>query len=219
MSPKAADPQPPALRYSRDPDRIHREAIRAIRAETDLSGLPAPMAEVALRLSAVSGLTDLAADLRWGGDPGPALRAALSAGAPVLCDTDMVAHGLIRSRLGLSGAPLSFLNSTEAAALGRAQNVARPSAAVDLWLPHLAGAVAVIGEYAAALFRLLELMDQGAPRPAVILALPVGFYEAAEAKAELCRDPRGVPYVTLLGRRGGAAMAVAALNALALAPA
>lgn len=203
-----------ALDYTRDPDRIHRESIARIRAAADLGHLPAGIDEVALRLIYASGEPDLVADLAWSEDLVAAVRRALADGAAILTDADMVAHGLIRSRLRPESAVHCFLNDPQAAAIGRAGNIARPAAAVDLWPPHLAGAIVVIGAAPVALFRLLELLDDGAPKPAAILAFPVGFVDAVEAKRELARDPRGIPYLLLHGRRGGGAMAVAALNAL-----
>ncbi len=206
------------LHYTRDPDRIFRDSIARIRAEVDLSHLPAGIDEVALRLIHASGETALLPDLAWSDDLVPVMRRALGEGAAILTDADMVAHGLIRSRLNPASAVHCFLNDPEAAAIGRAGNIARPAAAVDLWLPHLPGAIVVIGAAPVALFRLLELLDGGAPRPAAILAFPVGFVDAVEAKQELARDSRNIPYLLLHGRRGGGAMAVAALNALSGLP-
>jgi len=205
----------PPLDYIRDPDRIHRESLARIRAEVDLSGLPPGINEVALRLIHATGEADMLPDLAWSADLVLAMRQALSAGAAILTDADMVAHGLIRSRLRAANAVHCFLNDEAARSIGQAGNITRAAASVELWPPHLANAIVVIGASASALFRLLELIDAGAPKPAAILAFPVGFVEAAEAKQALARDARGLPYLLLHGRRGGAAMAVAAFNALA----
>lgn len=201
--------------YLRDPDAIHRESLALIRREADLARLPPGIDEAALRLVQACAMPQIVADLAWDAALPQALRAALERGGAVLCDGDLSAHGLMRSRLPKQNPVHCFLNTEEARAIGREKNITRAAAGVELWPPHLAGAVAVIGESPTALFRLLELIDAGAPKPAAILAFCAGFVGAAEAKAELIREPRGVPYLTLRGRLGGGAMAVAAFNALA----
>ncbi len=203
-----------SLEYTRDPDSAHRLGLARIRALVDLGGLPPGLAEVALRIIQASGDASLLPDLAWSPDLLPAVRAALAAGAPILTDSDLVAHGLMRSRLRAANPVQCFLNHPSARRIGRQNNITRAAAAVELWQPLLAGAVVVIGASPSALFRLLELLDAGAPRPAALLAFPVGFVDAVEAKRDLVRDPRGMPYLLLHGTRGGGAVATAALDAL-----
>lgn len=203
-----------ALDYIRDPDRAHRETLARIRARVDLSQLPPGIAEVALRLIQASGDAGLLPDLAWSADLVPACQAALARGAAILTDSDLVAHGLIRARLPAANPVHCYLNHATARRIGRSQNITRAAAAVELWPPHLAGALVVIGASPSALFRLLELLDEGAPRPAVILAFPVGFVDATEAKQELARDTHRLPYLLLHGTRGGGSLATAALDAL-----
>lgn len=203
-----------ALDYIRNPDRAHRETLARIRARVDLAGLPPGIAEVALRLIQASGDTGLLPDLAWSADLVPACQAALARGAAILTDSDLVAHGLIRARLPAANPVHCYLNHATARRIGRSQNITRAAAAVELWPPHLAGALVVIGASPSALFRLLELLDEGAPRPAAILAFPVGFVDATEAKQELARDTRRLPYLLLHGTRGGGSLATAALDAL-----
>ena len=160
-------------------------------------------------------MPDAADDLLFSDAAGAAGRAALAAGAAVLCDSRMVAEGVLRARLPADNRVLCTLDDPQVPGLAAQLDTTRTAAALELWRPHLAGAVVVIGNAPTALFRLLELLDAGAPRPALILGFPVGFVGAAESKAALAEDSRGVPYVTLRGRRGGSAMAAAAVNALA----
>ncbi|MCI0545718.1 MAG: precorrin-8X methylmutase, partial [Candidatus Rokubacteria bacterium] len=169
---------------------------------------------IAERLIHASGMPDILSDLRIDPALPGAVRDALEAGRPIFTDCEMVRSGIIAGRLPRANELLCTLNDPEAAARGQADGITRSAAAVALWRPRLEGAVAVIGNAPTALFALLETLDEGAESPAAIIAFPVGFVGAAEAKAELVRDPRGVPYATLLGRRGGSAMAAAALNAL-----
>ncbi|MGQ0662469.1 MAG: precorrin-8X methylmutase [Pseudomonadota bacterium] len=195
------------IHYLRDPAEIQRRSLAAVRAEADLSALPPELGDIAVRLIHACGMTDIVADLAFSSDVAAVARAALAAGRPVLVDARMVLHGIA------PGTPvICTLDEAPAGPTTRA------AAAVEGWRPHLGGAVVAIGNAPTALFRLLELIDEGAPRPAAILAFPVGFVGAAEAKAELAANPRGVPYLTLKGRRGGSAMAAAAVNAL-LSPA
>ncbi len=204
------------MEYLRDPNAIYRQSFAAIRAETDLSRLPDDVAEMAIRLIHTCGMVDLVGDLAWSNDVVAKGRAALNAGAPILIDAKMVGAGISTAKLPAGNAVLCHLNDTVVPGLARAIGTTRSAAAVDRWLPELEGAVVAIGNAPTALFRLLELIDAGAPRPAVILAFPVGFVGAAESKAELADNPRGLPFITVRGRRGGSAMAVAAVNALAL---
>jgi precorrin isomerase len=200
--------------YLRDPDEIYRRSFAAIRAEADLSGLPDGLGEVAVRLIHACGMTDLAADLAWGADPAEAGRQALARGAPVLTDAGMVAAGVSVRRLPAENAVFCLLNDPRVPELARRNATTRSAAAVELSLPHLNGAVVAIGNAPTALYRLLEALAAGAPRPAAILAFPVGFVGAAESKEALIAAPAEVPYLTLRGRRGGSALAAAAVNAL-----
>jgi precorrin-8X/cobalt-precorrin-8 methylmutase len=203
--------------YLRDPDAIYRLSFDLIRREVDLTHLPAGIDELALRLIHACAMPDILPDLVWTPDLPPAVHTALQAGKPILSDVDMVAYGVIRSRLPADNPVLSFLNTPEARAIGQSKQITRSAAAVELWIPHLQDAVVVIGNAPTALFRLLELLaDPATPRPAAILGFPVGFVGAAESKQALIEaSPAGVAYATLKGRRGGSAMAAAAINALA----
>ena len=160
-------------------------------------------------------MVEVADRLAYSPDAVAAGRAALAAGAPVLCDCEMVAAGVIRRALPEDNRVIVTLNDASVPALAGAIGNTRSAAAVRLWRDDLAGAVVAIGNAPTALFHLLELLDEGWPRPAVILGFPVGFVGAAESKAELAGNPRGTPFVTLRGRKGGSAMAAAAVNALA----
>ena len=201
--------------YLRDPAEIYRRSFAAIRAESDLSGLPADIAPVALRLIHASATPEIIGDLVFSKGAGQAGRAALEAGAAVLCDCAMVAVGIVRARLPRENAVICTLDAPQVAELVAAQRTTRSAAAVTLWRPHLAGAVVAIGNAPTALFRLIEEIAAGAPRPALILGFPVGFIGAAEAKQALTDGPHGVPFIALRGRRGGSALAAAAVNALA----
>jgi precorrin-8X/cobalt-precorrin-8 methylmutase len=163
-------------------------------------------------------MVEVADRLAFSPDAGDAGRAALLRGAPVLCDCEMVAAGITRSRLPGGSEVVVTLNEASVPDLARSLGTTRSAAAVELWRGRIEGAVVVIGNAPTALFHLLERLDEGWPRPALILGFPVGFVGAAEAKAELAANPRGVPFVTLRGRRGGSAMAAAALNALGREP-
>jgi precorrin-8X/cobalt-precorrin-8 methylmutase len=199
--------------YLRDPAEIYRRSFTAIRAACDLEHLPPDIARLALRLVHACGMPDIVDDLAFSAGAADAGREALARGAAMLCDSPMVAQGIQRHRLTGSSI-LCTLDDAETAARAAAEQTTRSAAAVAAWRPHLQGAVVAIGNAPTALFRLLEELDSGAPRPALILGFPVGFIGAAEAKAELAADPRGVPFVTLRGRRGGSALAAAAVNAL-----
>ena len=196
--------------YLRDPAAIYRRSFEIIRAEADFSGLPADAAEVATRVIHACGMPEIAADLRISAGFVAAAKAALAAGKSVLVDAEMVRHGIIDKQLNV----ICTLNDPQARDLGIATGNTRSAAAVELWRPHLEGAIAVIGNAPTALFALLEMIDAGAPKPAAIVGFPVGFVGAAESKDELHANPRGIPYATLLGRRGGSAMAASVVNAL-----
>ena len=200
--------------YLRDPQAIYERSFALVRAETDLSGLPDTMVDVAIRLVHASGSPDIVADLAWSDGAVAAASAALRAGVPVLVDTEMVAAGILRARLPADNAVICTLDDDRVVENARALRTTRSAAAVDLWLPHLDGAVVAIGNAPTALFRLLELLEPEAPRPACVFGFPVGFVGAAESKEALIVHGAGVPYVTLRGRRGGSALAAAAVNAL-----
>ncbi len=195
--------------WIRDPAEIYRRSFAAIRAEADIDSLPAELRDLAVRVVHACGMTDIVAELAWSDGAAAAGRAALAAGAPILVDAEMVAHGIIRARLPAANRVVCTLNDPAAVADG----TTRSAAAIGLWPPLLAGAVVAIGNAPTALFRLLELVAEGAPRPAVVLGFPVGFVGAVESKQALAES--GLPFVTLPGRRGGSAMAAAAVNALA----
>ncbi|WP_340117619.1 precorrin-8X methylmutase [Pelagibius sp. 7325] len=203
--------------YIRDPQEIIRRSFEIVRAETDLSALPADVAEIALRVVHACGMPEIAPDLAYGGDLAGAGRAALQAGAVVLADCEMVADGVTRARLPAGNRVVSTLNDARTPDLARQLGTTRSAAAVDLWRDDLKGALVAIGNAPTALYHLMEILAAGAPRPAAILAFPVGFVGAAESKEALIHADLGVPYLTLRGRRGGSAMAAAAVNALARA--
>lgn len=201
--------------YIRDGNEIYRQSFATIRAEAALDQLPDDLAQVAVRMIHACGMVDIVSDLDASSHAALIGRTALAKGAPILCDARMVAEGITRSRLPANNAVICTLNHPEVPALAQQIHNTRSAAALDLWHPHLEGAVVAIGNAPTALFRLLELLDQGAAKPALILGLPVGFVGAAESKAELAANSRGVPFITLHGRRGGSAVAAAAVNALA----
>ena len=203
--------------YLRDGAEIYRRSFAIIRAETDLAHFSPDEAEVAVRMIHACGLVEAARHIVFGGGLVAAARAALAAGAPILCDAEMVAHGITRARLPAGNEVICTLNDSRVRALAQRLGTTRTAAAIDLWGEKLAGAVVAIGNAPTALFRLLELIDAGAARPAAILGIPVGFVGAAEAKDALMANPRGVPFLVVRGRLGGSAMAAAAVNALARA--
>ncbi|MBL8659627.1 MAG: precorrin-8X methylmutase [Rhodospirillales bacterium] len=216
--PRPEDRPKPRYTYVRDPEEIYRLSFATVRAEADLAAVPRDMEAVAVRLIHACGDPKIIADLAFSANAAQAGRAALAAGAPLLVDTEMVAAGIIRSRLPTQNRVICCLGDDGVAEAARAAGTTRSAAAVDRWAPHLAGAVVAIGNAPTALFRLLELIDAGAPPPALIIGLPVGFIGAAEAKDALIAHPAGVPYIALRGRRGGSAFAAAAVNALGIAP-
>ncbi len=205
----------PSLRYERDPAEIYRQSFATVRAETRLDHLPQDLHGVAVRLVHACGMPEITARLAWSDDVARSAEDALRAGAPILCDCEMVASGVIRARLPAQNAVVCTLNAETTPAHACSIANTRSAAAVELWRDHLAGAVVAIGNAPTALFHLLELIDAGWPRPAAILAFPVGFVGAAESKAELAANPRNTPFLTLRGRRGGSAMTAAAVNAVA----
>ena len=201
--------------YLRDGAAIYRRSFAIIRAEADLSRFTAEQSEIAVRMIHACGQVDIAEHVVFGGGLVGAARAALAGGAPILCDSEMVAHGITRARLPLGNDVICTLNDARTAAIAVKINTTRSAAALDLWLDRLAGALVAIGNAPTALFRLLELLDAGAPKPAAILGIPVGFVGAAEAKEALAADARSVPFLIVRGRIGGSAITAAAVNALA----
>ena len=189
--------------YLRDPAEITRRSFEIVRAEAELDALPDALQGVAVRLVHACGMPDIVGDLAWRPGVAEQGRAALLAGAPVLADCRMVADGVIRGRLPAGNDVICALDDPQVPALARHLATTRSAAAVELWRDALAGAVVAVGNAPTALFRLIELLAEGAPRPAAILAFPVGFVGAAESKEALIEADLGVPFVTLRGRRGG----------------
>ncbi len=201
--------------YIRNGDDITLKSFAIIRAEAKLENLSADLAPVAVRLIHACGMTDIIEDLAASPDAVAAGRAALTKGAPILCDSQMVANGIIRDRLSANNEVICTLKYPEVLEMARQIQNTRSAAAIEFWKSHLYGAVVAIGNAPTALFHLLELLDSRIAKPALILGFPVGFVGAAESKAELAANSRGVPFITLHGRRGGSAIAAAAVNALA----
>jgi precorrin-8X/cobalt-precorrin-8 methylmutase len=199
--------------YLRDPAEITRRSFAAIRAEAKLDTLPADIVPLVLRMIHACGMPDIVDDLRYSPGAGDAGRAAI-ARATIFCDSQMVASGIQASRLADPSRVICALAAPATRRIAAAERTTRSAAAVSLWRADLAGSIVAIGNAPTALFRLLEELDGGAPKPALILGFPVGFVGAAESKAALAADPRGCPFVTLRGRRGGSAIAAAAVNAL-----
>jgi len=203
-----------AREYLRDGAAITARSFATIRAEADLSVFLPEQAPIAVRVIHACGMVEIAKDLRFSPDFVPCARRALRAGRPILCDSKMVAHGITRARLPAHNDIVCTLDHPEIAELASRIGNTRSAAALDLWGARLEGALVAIGNAPTALFRLLELLDAGAPRPAAVIGMPVGFVGAAESKAALAEDGR-VPFLVVQGRKGGSAMAVAAVNALA----
>jgi precorrin-8X/cobalt-precorrin-8 methylmutase len=201
--------------YLRDGAAIYQRSFAIIRAEADLARFSDEEADVAVRMIHACGLVEAARDIVFSAGLVAAARRALAAGAPILCDAEMVAHGITRARLPAGNEVICTLHDARVPALAQSLGTTRTAAAIDLWGEKLAGAVVAIGNAPTALFRLLELIEAGAPRPATVLGIPVGFVGAAEAKDALIDNPRGVPFLVVRGRLGGSAMAAAAVNALA----
>jgi precorrin-8X/cobalt-precorrin-8 methylmutase len=201
--------------YLRDGAVIYERSFAIIRAEAELSRFSADEAEVAVRMIHACGQVELARHIIFGGNLVTAARAALAAGVPIFCDAEMVAHGIIRARLPAQNDVICTLNDGRVAALAQKLGTTRSAAALEFWRDRLAGAVIAIGNAPTALFSLLELIDGGAPKPAAILGIPVGFVGAAEAKAALAANARGIAFLTVRGRMGGSAITAAAVNALA----
>ena len=201
--------------YIRDGQEIYRNSFAIIRAEANLESIPPDLEKLAVRVIHACGMVDAIEDLRFSPGAGKAGRDALAAGAPILCDARMVLEGVTRTRLPANNKVICTLKEEGVAEMALEQGNTRSALALELWRPYLEGSVVVIGNAPTALFYLLEMIDAGAPKPALILGFPVGFVGAAESKAMLAADSRGVPFVIMQGRRGGSAMAAAAVNALA----
>ncbi|MGM0411884.1 MAG: precorrin-8X methylmutase [Pseudomonadota bacterium] len=204
--------------YEHDGAAIYRESFATIRAEGDLERFPAALETAVVRMIHGCGMPDIADDVGFSDEVAESARTALNRGAPILCDSEMVAHGITRARLPAANRVVCTLRDERVPALAAEIGNTRSAAALELWRPELEGAVVAIGNAPTALFRLLELLAEGAPRPAAIIGIPVGFVGAVESKAALAENPWGIPYLTVHGRRGGSAMAASAVNALAGEP-
>jgi precorrin-8X/cobalt-precorrin-8 methylmutase len=203
--------------YLTDGMAIYERSFAIIRAEADLSRFSAEEAEVAVRMIHACGVVEVAQSIVFGRNLVAAAREALVGGAPIFCDAEMVGRGITRARLPARNEVICTLNDPRVPPLAAKLGTTRSAAALELWIDRLAGAIVAIGNAPTALFRLLDLIDAGAPKPAAILGIPVGFVGAAEAKAALAADPHDVPFLTVRGRMGGSAMTAAAVNALARA--
>lgn len=201
--------------YIRDGAEIYRRSFATIRAETDLAGVEPILERTIVRMIHACGMVDLVADIAASDGFAPAAEAALRAGAPVLCDTNMVASGVTRRRLPAGNDVVCTLTDPRVADLAQAIGNTRTAAAVELWRERLEGAVVVVGNAPTALFHLLDLVAGGGPRPAAVIGIPVGFIGAAESKVALAENTLALEHLVVHGRRGGSAIAAAAVNALA----
>jgi precorrin-8X/cobalt-precorrin-8 methylmutase len=198
------------MNYITDPAEIYAESFAIIRREADLSSIPEDARHVAVRMIHACGMTEIAQDIVVSHDFATRAKIAMDNGSKVLVDAEMVRHGIIGKSLNV----ICTLNDPRARQAGITQGITRSASAVALWRDDLEGSIVVIGNAPTALFALLDMIDHGAPKPAAIIAMPVGFVGAAESKQTLIDDPRGIPYIALRGRRGGSAMAAAIINAL-----
>jgi precorrin-8X/cobalt-precorrin-8 methylmutase len=203
--------------YVRDGAEIYRRSFQTIRAEADLDGLEPVLERTVVRMIHACGMVDLAGDVAASPGFATAAAAALQDGAPVLCDTSMVASGVTRARLPAANEVVCTLADPRVPALAERLGTTRTAASLELWRTRLGGAVVVVGNAPTALFRLLELVEEGAPRPAGVIGVPVGFIGAAESKVALAAHPSALEHLVVHGRRGGSAIAAAAVNALASA--
>jgi precorrin-8X/cobalt-precorrin-8 methylmutase len=201
--------------YCADSDEIYRSSFSIIRDEADLAGLPVDARDVAVRMIHASGDVALPSLLVFSDDLVAAARTALNSGAAIYADSEMVASGITRSRLPAGNEVRCLLRDPRAAELAQEWGTTRSAAAVSLWGPGLDGSLVAIGNAPTALFHLLELIADGGPRPAAIVGMPVGFVGSAESKRALATNPWGIPYASVRGRRGGSALAAAAVNAMA----
>lgn len=202
------------IEYLRDPTAIYKRSFEIIRTEADLSKQPKNAQAIATRVIHACGMPEIVDDLVITEDFAPSALTSLAQGKPIFVDAEMVRHGIIARQLSVGIEIICTLNDPRAKAIGLKNQITRSAAAVELWMEHVADAIVVIGNAPTALFRLLELIDQGGPRPACIVAMPVGFVGAAESKAELIFNPRGLPFAAIKGRKGGSAMASSVINAL-----
>ncbi|GJD62301.1 precorrin-8X methylmutase [Methylobacterium frigidaeris] len=204
----------PRLDYIRDGAAIYARSFAMIRAESDLARFHGAAERVAVRMIHACGMTDLPADIDLSPDFAEAAERALRRGAPILCDARMVADGVTRARLPAGNEVVCTLSDPRVPDLAKSLDTTRTAAAMELWRDRLAGSVVAVGNAPTALFRLLEMLDEGVAPPAAVIGVPVGFVGAAESKDALAADGR-VPFLVVRGRRGGSAMAAAAVNALA----
>ena len=201
--------------YLRDGDAIYQRSFAIIRAESDLARFSVDEADVVVRMIHACGVVEAANAIAFGNGLVAAARGALRDGAPILCDAEMVAHGITRARLPANNEVICTLRDPRVPPLAAKLGTTRSAAALELWTERLQGAVVAIGNAPTALFRLLELIEAGAPRPAAVLGIPVGFVGAAESKDALAANTHGLPFLIVRGRMGGSAMTAAAVNALA----
>ncbi|MEW1627322.1 precorrin-8X methylmutase [Streptomyces sp. NPDC089173] len=201
--------------YEKDGPAIYRQSFATIRAEADLAGLPADVSQVAVRMIHACGMVDLVTDLAFSPNAVADARAALRAGAPVLCDVAMVASGVTRKRLPANNDVVCTLSDPSVPELAAKMGTTRSAAALELWRDRMEGAVVAVGNAPTALFRLLEMIEEGAPRPAAVIGVPVGFVGAMESKEALAEHASGLEHLIVRGRRGGSAIAAAAINAIA----
>ncbi|MGW6580564.1 precorrin-8X methylmutase [Streptomyces globisporus] len=201
--------------YEKNGPAIYRQSFATIRAEADLAGLPADVSQVAVRMIHACGMVDLVTDLAFSPNAVADARAALRAGAPILCDVAMVASGVTRKRLPADNDVVCTLSDPSVPELAAKMGTTRSAAALELWRDRMEGAVVAVGNAPTALFRLLEMIEEGAPRPAAVIGVPVGFVGAMESKEALAEHPSGLEHLIIRGRRGGSAIAAAALNAIA----
>jgi precorrin-8X/cobalt-precorrin-8 methylmutase len=202
------------LNYLRDGAEIYRRSFATIRAEADLARFPRDEELVAVRMIHACGMIEIAAGLVFSQEAVAQARHALRRGAPILCDSKMLARGIIAARLPCANEVIGTLDAPSVPSLAQKLGTTRSAAALELWRDRLDGAIVAIGNAPTALYRLLEMFDETSARPACVIGMPVGFVGAAESKEALIADAR-VPFITLKGRKGGSAMAAAALNAIA----
>jgi precorrin-8X/cobalt-precorrin-8 methylmutase len=206
------------MNYLKDPAAIYARSFEIIRSETDLSFIPQDAQDIAVRIIHACGMPEIVSELVISEDFATAAQKALASRRPILVDVEMVRHGIIARQLPEGVKIICTLNDPRAREIGIAQSITRTAAATQLWKENLEGAIVVIGNAPTALFALLEMIDAGAARPACIIGMPVGFVGAAESKAELIVNNRGLPFVTVKGRKGGSAMASSVVNALTSEP-
>ena len=200
--------------YIKNPAEIYARSFEIIRAETDLSSIPSDAQGIAVRIIHSCGMPEIVTDLIITPDFTAAAQNALASKRPILVDVEMVRHGIIARQLPDGEEIICTLNDPRAREIGISQSITRTAASTQLWKENLEGSIVVIGNAPTALFALLEMIDTGAAKPACIVGFPVGFVGAAESKAELIANPRGIPYATIKGRKGGSAMASSVINAL-----